>query len=282
MCAASWTGLCTALSCRTNPPTNPTTITGAFPEVTFSLGSSEAREKHVAFWVGTATSPGHSKIGIKLKTLTFPTMHQATEIICESSNQQVTPSCKVPATPRATLLGAKKSRVSLGGTHLEKPCLNSNQLKISQSGNAHVDRYELAFFLAIRHVGVGPNLQFAINRRILVDLESHRPLRRLLKLIAFVGHRMVRSNSQGKRGLLNLSDFAGNGLRGCLLMCCSRTVGECGGECAYNCHKNQAGHGGPDNLQFFLHFWSLRKVFDWFSQNCRWTSTYIGKNHKSA
>ena len=55
--------------------------------------------------------------------------------------------------------------------------LKSNQLKISQSRNAHVDRYELAFFLAIRHVGVGPNLQFAINRRILVDLESHRPLR---------------------------------------------------------------------------------------------------------
>src|SRR6267142_7225752 len=50
-------------------------------------------------------------------------MHLATEIICESSNQQVTPSRKVPATPPATLLG-KKKQGSLGGTHLEKPCLN--------------------------------------------------------------------------------------------------------------------------------------------------------------
>src|SRR5258708_3918346 len=124
MCAASWTGLCTALSCRTNPPTNPTTITGVFPEVAFSLGSSEAREKHVAFWVGTPTSPEHNKINSKEKTLTLPTMHLATEIICESSNQQVTPSRKVPATPPATLLAAKKNRVSLGGTHLEKPCSN--------------------------------------------------------------------------------------------------------------------------------------------------------------
>lgn len=103
-------------------------------------------------------------------------MHLATEIICESSNQQVTPSRKVPATPPATLLGKKKQGFSWWDSPGET-LLKSNQLKINQSGNAHVDRYELAFFLAIRHVGVGPNLQFAINRRILVDLESHRPLR---------------------------------------------------------------------------------------------------------
>jgi len=61
---------------------------------------------------------------------------------------------------------------------MEKTLLKSNQLKISQSGNAHVDRYELAFFLAIRsRRRWAPNLQFAITVVFLSDLESHRRLR---------------------------------------------------------------------------------------------------------
>ena len=114
---------------------------------------------------------------IKLKTLTLPTMHLATEIICESSNQQVTPSRKVSATPPATLVDSNKKQGFSWWDSPGETLLKSNQLEIDQSGNAHVDRYELAIFLAIRHIRIGPNLQFAINRRILVDLESHRPLR---------------------------------------------------------------------------------------------------------